>query len=125
MIMRLLDRDLRADSSTGAALPPTRITHASNFSLASRSDFSADMGMVSMPNWRKHSVSRLRDDSGKSTSAARAENFFEGDRDIREFPKSFSVGRMPSPPVPAWNPETELRCYSGDIRRNPILARET
>src|SRR5579863_8132981 len=91
MTMRLLDLDLRADSSTGAAWLPTRMTQASNFSVASRSAFSADMGTVSMPNWRKHSVSKPRDDSCKSTSAARAENFFEGDKGTREFPKSFSV----------------------------------
>src|SRR6266849_2919562 len=89
--MRLLERDLRADSSTGAAWLPTRMTQASNFSVASRAAFSEVIGTVSMPNCRKHSVSRQRDDSCKSTSAARAENFLEGDRGTREFPKSFSV----------------------------------
>src|SRR6266700_7057604 len=109
MIMRLFDRDLRADSSTGAAWPPTRITQASNFSLARRSAFSEVIGTLSMPNCRKHSVSRLREDSCKSTSAARAENFREGGTVAKEFPKAFSVVRVvlvghscPTPLVLMW-----------------------
>src|SRR5579863_6448708 len=91
MTMRLLDFDFRADSSTGWAWLPTRMTQASNFSDASRAAFSEVMGTVSMPNCRKHSVRRPREDSCKSTSAARAENFLEGDKGTSEFPKSFSV----------------------------------
>jgi len=45
-----------------------------------------------MPNWRKHSESKFLDDSCRSTSAARAENFLaEEVRGTREFPNGFSV----------------------------------
>src|SRR6266508_5663853 len=87
--MRLLDRELRADSSTCSACDPTRTTQASNFSLASRGAWSEVMGTASIPNWRKHSESRLREFSCRSTNAARAENFLEEDRVTREFPKGF------------------------------------
>src|ERR1700692_3008933 len=89
--MRLLDRDRRADSRTGAALLPTCTTQASNFSLARRSAFSPVIATLSIPNWRKHSESSMREFSCKSTSAARAENFLGGDRGTREFPKVFSI----------------------------------
>src|SRR6266478_9989254 len=91
MIMRLFERDLRADSRTDAAWLPTRITQASNFSLASRPALSEVIETLSIPNCLKHSESRLRDDSCKSTNAARAENFLEGDKGTKEFPKAFSV----------------------------------
>src|SRR5215471_16090058 len=91
MIMRLFERDLRADSSTSLAWLPTRITQASNFSVERRWAFSEVMGMLSIPNCRKHSDSRLREDSCKSTNAALAENFLVGDKGIIEFPKGFSV----------------------------------
>src|SRR5437762_3410975 len=94
MIIRLLERDVLADSSTGLACVPKWMTQASNFSLAKRRAFSVVMEMLSMPNWRKHSVSRLREDSCKSTSAARAENFREGGTGTKEFPKAFSVIRV-------------------------------
>src|SRR6266853_1607041 len=102
--MRLLEREVRADSSTGFACAPMWITQASNFSLASRVALSEVMDMLSMPNCRKHSVSRLREDSCKSTSAARAENFLEGGTVAKEFPKAFSVldcvwGGRPRPPI--------------------------
>src|SRR6266496_412411 len=94
--MRLLERERRADSSTGPAWLPTRITQASNFSVVSRSALSEVIETLSMPNWRKHSESRLREDSCRSTSAARAENFLEGAKGTREFPNEFSV-RVASP----------------------------
>src|SRR2546425_8044501 len=89
--MRLLDREFRAESSTEAAWVPTRITQASNFSVESRLALSAVIDTLSMPNCRKHSVRRFLDDSCRSTSAARAENFLEEDKDTREFPKAVSV----------------------------------
>src|SRR5215467_2995512 len=89
--MRLFERERRADSSTGAAWLPTRITHASNFSDASLSALSEVIGMLSIPNWRKHSESMFLDDSCRSTNAARAENFLLGARGTREFPNGFSV----------------------------------
>src|SRR5215469_9954175 len=91
MIIRLLERELRADSSTSSAALPTRITQASNFSIESRFECSAVIGTASMPNWRKHSESIAREESCKSTKAARAENFLEAERGIREFPKAVSV----------------------------------
>src|SRR6266704_4168648 len=107
--MRLLEREVRADSSTGFACAPMWMTQASNFSLASRVALSEVMDMLSMPNCRKHSVSRLREDSCKSTSAARAENFREGGTVAKEFPKAFSVVRVvlvghscPTPLVLMW-----------------------
>src|SRR6266513_3860291 len=90
--MRLFERDLRADSSTGPAWLPTRITQASNFSVPRRWALSEVMETLSMPNWRKHSESKFLDDSCRSTSAARAENFLaEEVRGTREFPNGFSV----------------------------------
>src|SRR6476659_11011217 len=89
--MRLFERERRADSSTGAAWFPTRITQASNFSEASLWALSEVIGMLSIPNWRKHSESRFREDSCKSTNAARAENFLPGAKGTREFPNGFSV----------------------------------
>src|SRR3954471_3243253 len=101
--IRLLDRERRADSSTGPAWAPTRITQASNFSVASRSALSDVIETLSIPNWRKHSESMLREDSCRSTRAARAENFLEGDKGTREFPNEFSVrvGSTPSRDLPA------------------------
>ena len=91
MIIRLLERELRADSSTSSAALATRTTQASNFSFESRFECSAVIGTASMPNWRKHSESIAREESCKSTKAARAENFLEAERGIREFPKAVSV----------------------------------
>src|SRR5690242_6253169 len=86
--MRLLERDPRADSSKGSTFEPTRTTQASNFSFERRGAWSELMLIASMPNWRKHSDSRLRELSCRSTSAARAENFLEEVRATNEFPKS-------------------------------------
>src|SRR4051812_16064052 len=91
MTIRLFERELRADSNTGSACVPSRITHASNFSLARRLALSEVIGTVSMPNCRKQSESRFLEDSFRSTSAARAENFLEGDRGKSVFPKAFSL----------------------------------
>jgi len=49
------------------------------------------MATLSLPNCRKHSDSKLRELSCKSTSAARAENFLVGEGDTREFPNVFSI----------------------------------
>src|SRR5215472_5836081 len=51
------------------------------------------MEMASMPNWRKHSESRLREGSCRSTNAARARSFLEEDKGTREFPKAISCDR--------------------------------
>src|SRR6185437_13660109 len=122
--MRLLERDPRAFSSTPSTLVPTRITHASNFSFESRGAWSDVIATASMPNWRKHSESKTRVGSCRSTSAARTENFLEEDKGIREFPKGVL-------PLRIW-----VACRSRNIsekvessqllqpRRNPILARD-
>lgn len=46
-----------------------------------------------MPNCRKHSESRLREGSCRSTKAARARSFLEEDKGTREFPKAISCDR--------------------------------
>src|SRR5207245_522224 len=82
---------------------------------------------------------------------ARAENFLEEDKGTREFPKAFSVrsnyvGRTTlsdafdsvwggchfgfaqcklSPPILALKLNAKSRCFSGPVRQNPILARES
>src|SRR5436190_61102 len=118
MIMRLLDREPRADSRTFSASEPTRITQASNFSFESRLLFSPVIVTTSMPNWRKHSESMLREDSCRSTSAARAENFFVEDSATREFPKAFSVFRVTSRPGYAQGMNVETPFWRG----NPVIA---
>ena len=112
MTMRLFERERRADSSTGAAWLPTRMTHASNFSEASRPALSEVIGMLSMPNWRKHSESRFLEDSCRSTNAARAENFLLGAKGTREFPKGSPFLRQ----------RDQLRILIGSERRD--LSRE-
>src|SRR5215469_13965522 len=91
--MRLLERDPRTDASTPSAWLPTRTTQASNFSLASRAACSEFIETASMPNCRKHSESRLREGSCRSTNAARARSFLEEDKGTREFPKAISCDR--------------------------------
>src|SRR5215472_11242902 len=86
--MRLFERERRADSRMVGAWQLKRTTQASNFSVLSRGDCCAVIGTTSIPNWRKHSESRTREGSCRSTSAARAENFLaEEVRGEREFPK--------------------------------------
>src|SRR5215469_8271208 len=92
--MRLLERDPRTDASTPSAWLPTRTTQASNFSLASRAACSEFMETASMPNCRKHSESRLREGSCRSTKAARARSFLEEDKGTREFPNAISCDRL-------------------------------
>src|SRR6266567_7523532 len=116
--MRLFERDLRADSSTVPAWLPTRMTQASNFSVAKRWALSEVMETLSMPNWRKHSESRVLDDSCRSTSAARAENFLaEEVRGTREFPNGFSVrdrvwGGRRRPPIFTMTPWQSSGAFS-------------
>src|SRR5579864_972441 len=134
MIMRLLDRDPRADSSTVSAWLPTRTTHASNFSLERRWACSAVIGTASIPNWRKHSESMVLEDSCRSTNAARAENFLEEVRGVREFPKAISLNGMPATNVlsgtrivrHAWRRDASRRAErTQQFRRNTILARDS
>src|SRR6185437_14122434 len=129
--MRLLDREPRAFSSTPSTFVPTRITQASNFSFESRGAWSDVMATASMPNWRKHSESKTRVGSCRSTSAARAENFLEEDKGIREFPKGVLPLRIW---VACWGSGrcSRSRNISEKVessqllqpRRNPILARD-
>src|SRR5580704_3195889 len=88
--MRLLEGDVRAASMTASASGPRRMTHASNFSWRRRSAALAETSTVSMPNWRKHSVSSAREDSLRSTRAARAAAFLMGMR-AGAVPKAFSM----------------------------------
>src|SRR4029077_7186463 len=67
-------------------------TQASNFSRRRRSAAPADTTTVSMPNWRKHSVSRYLEDSLRSTRATRAAAFLEG-MGAKAVPKAFSMFR--------------------------------
>src|SRR5258708_76815 len=108
--MRLLERDARADSSTGSAWVPMRITQASNFSEASRAALSEVIDTVSIPNWRKHSDSRFLDVSCRSTNAARAENFLEGNMGEREFPKAVSVYLYASKPYSGAGNRSSQQC---------------
>src|SRR5579864_3803747 len=75
MTQRLLEGDLRAASITASAPLARGRTHASNFSLCRRSAALDDMTTVSIPNWRKHSASRVREESFRSTRAVRAVDF--------------------------------------------------
>src|SRR5579862_5109306 len=74
-MQRLLEGELRAASITASEVSTRGSTHASNFSLRMRSAALADTATVSIPNWRKHSLSNEREDSFKSTRAVRAEAF--------------------------------------------------
>src|SRR5580693_10513897 len=89
--MRLLEEEVRAASMTASAPEPRPITQASNFSWRRRSDALADTSTVSMPNWRKHSVSRAREDSFRSTRAARAAAFLVGEVNAGAVPKAFCM----------------------------------
>src|ERR1700688_843828 len=74
-MMRLLEGELRAASIMASAPGPRLRTQASNFSWRRRSAELAEVTTVSMPNWRKHSVSKNLEDSLRSTSATRAAAF--------------------------------------------------
>src|ERR1700677_2974890 len=89
--MRLLEGEVRAASMSVSAPGARLMTQASNFSWRRRSAEPAEVTTVSMPYWRKHSVSRARDDSFRSTRAARAAPFLTG-VGARAVPKDFSMG---------------------------------
>src|SRR5580704_8091113 len=89
--MRLLEGEVRAASMT-AAVPVARLmTDASNFSWRRRSAALEDTSTVSMPNWRKHSVRRAREDSFRSTRAARADAFLVEEVNAGAVPKAFCM----------------------------------
>src|SRR5258708_32963023 len=88
---RLLEGEVRAASMTFSA-PGTRLrTQASNFSRRRRSTAPNDTITVSMPNWRKHSVSRFLADSFRSTRATRAVAFLPEGASARAVPNAFSM----------------------------------
>src|SRR5271168_4696390 len=89
--MRLLEGEVRAASMTVSAPEPRLITQASNFSWRRRSAALDDTSTVSMPNWRKHSVSSAREDSFRSTRAARAAAFLVEEVNAGEVPKAFCM----------------------------------
>src|SRR5580700_1811136 len=98
--MRLLEGEVRA-ASMKASAPGRRLsTQASNFSWRRRSTEPAEVTTLSMPNWRKHSVSRAREDSFRSTRAARAAAFLAGDVGAKAVPKAFSMSRAGSSTKP-------------------------
>src|ERR1700691_3072340 len=90
--MRLLEGEVRAASISFSAPGARFTTHASNFSWRKRSAEPAEVTTVSIPNWRKHSVSKNRDDSFKSTKAARAA-FLPVGVGARAVPKAFCMMR--------------------------------
>src|ERR1035438_7516482 len=76
-----------------ASAPGLRLrTQASNFSCRRRSAALEETKTVSMPNWRKHSVRRYRDDSLRSTRATRAVPFLVEGAGAKAVPKAFSIG---------------------------------
>ena len=88
---------MRAASMTFSAPGPRLITQASNFSCRRRSADPAEVTTASMPNCRKHSVSRNREDSFRSTSAARAATFLveEGGARAGAVPKALCMSPGP------------------------------
>src|ERR1700691_347775 len=97
-----------------ASAPGARwTTQASNFSWRRRSTDAAEVATVSMPNWRKHSDSKARDDSLRSTRAARAATFLVETVDARALPKAFSMGSGPISST-----KVILPCRGGD-GKNP------
>src|SRR5580704_9822714 len=89
--MRLFEGEVRAASITASAPGARLSTQASNFSRRRRSAALDDTITVSIPNWRKHSVSRNLADSFRSTRAARAVPFLVG-AGAKAVPKAFSMG---------------------------------
>src|SRR5216684_1623186 len=94
MTHRLLEGEVRAASITVSAPLPRFSTQASNFSLRIRSAAFADITTVSIPNCRKHSASKVRAESFRSTRAARAATFLMGEAEGRIGAKAFSMGRI-------------------------------
>src|ERR1700693_682088 len=88
--MRLFEGEVRADSITASAPGARWSTQASNFSRRRRSAALDDPITVSIPNWRKHSVSRNLADSFRSTRAARAVPFLVG-AGAKAVPQAFSM----------------------------------
>src|ERR1700722_15753111 len=96
-MQRLFEGETRADSITFSAPLPRGRTQASNFSLCRRSAAFEVTTTVSMPNWRKHSASSARDESGRLTKAVRAAVFRKGAPKFvsgarTEAAKDFSIG---------------------------------
>src|SRR5258708_6477894 len=90
---RLLGGGGRAASITFSP-PGTRVrTQASNFFRRRPSAAPADTSTVSMPNWRKHSVSRNLEDSLRSTRATRAVAFLTERTGASAVPNAFSMTR--------------------------------
>src|SRR5580692_1212995 len=94
--MRLLEGEVRAASMTISAPVPKGTTQASNFSWRTRSAAPEDRSTVSIPNWRKHSCSRAREESFKSTKATRAAAFLVR-MGAGAVPKAFSMSGDRSP----------------------------
>src|ERR1700733_3989840 len=97
-MQRLFEGETRADSITFSAPLPSGKTQASNFSLCKRSAALEVTTTVSMPNWRKHSASRAREESDRFTKAVRAAVFRRGTPKFvsgarTEAAKDFSIGR--------------------------------
>src|SRR5580704_8247653 len=76
---------------TASAPGPRWRTQASNFSWRRRSAAPEETSTVSMPNWRKHSVSNAREDSLTSTRATRAATFLVEGVSAGAVPKAFSM----------------------------------
>src|SRR5690242_5010413 len=91
MTMRLLEGELRADSSTGCTSELRRRTQASNFSLRRRWAALGPMMTVSMLNWRKQSTRVTRAESLRSTRAIRAAAFLPVTRGAMELARDFSI----------------------------------
>src|SRR6267143_6892383 len=75
MTRRLLDAELRARSIMWPTDSSRGNTQASNFCRCSRSESASVTDTVSIPNWRKHSVSMLEEAAGRLNRAARALTF--------------------------------------------------
>src|SRR5579872_80661 len=92
MIMRLFEGDVRADSITALAGGANFTTHASNFSLVSRSAAFPDITTLSIPNCRKQSTRSPLAGSFRSTKAARAAAFRPVESGVTDVPKALSIG---------------------------------
>src|ERR1700733_2111074 len=88
---RPLEGEVRAASITASAPGPRLVTQASNFSWCRRWAAIKDTGMVSIPNCRKHSVSKELEGSSRSTKAARAAAFLVGRTGAGAVPKAFCI----------------------------------
>src|SRR5882724_8029621 len=116
MTQRLLEGEVRAASMSGAELSFRLRTQASNFSLCRRSPDWLGIATVSMPNWRKHSASSVRDASLRSTNAARAVAL-RGLLGGRTKAFSMSRGRLHFSKL-LWNGRTWLERHKGPTSRH-------